>query len=85
MQYLVFSFLTAVALAKAVSRTSGRMVLVAALGLAAMVAILPAAQGSFDANRAAPQIESELVFPLEHWHNHASMIVEAPNGDLLVC
>ena len=23
-------------------------------------------------------------FPLEHWHNHASMIVEAPNGDLLV-
>lgn len=28
---------------------------------------------------------SELIFPLEHWHNHASMIVEAPNGDLLVC
>ena len=27
---------------------------------------------------------SELIFPLEHWHNHASMIVEAPNGDLLV-
>src|SRR5258706_10682059 len=32
-----------------------------------------------------PFIESELVFPLEHWHNHASMIVEAANGDLLVC
>ena len=31
-----------------------------------------------------PFLESELVFPLEHWHNHASMIVEAPNGDLLV-
>ena len=30
-------------------------------------------------------ITSELIFPLEHWHNHASMIVEAPNGDLLVC
>ena len=30
-------------------------------------------------------LESELIFPLEHWHNHASSIVEAPNGDLLVC
>ncbi len=29
--------------------------------------------------------ESELIFPLEHWHNHASSIVECPNGDLLVC
>lgn len=29
--------------------------------------------------------ESELIFPLEHWHNHASCIVECPNGDLLVC
>ncbi len=25
-----------------------------------------------------------LIFPLEHWHNHASMIVELPGGDLLV-
>src|SRR5689334_3834313 len=33
----------------------------------------------------APFLESELIFPLEHWHNHASCIVEAPNGDLLVC
>src|SRR5262245_51850727 len=32
-----------------------------------------------------PTFESELVFPLEHWHNHASMVVEAANGDLLVC
>src|SRR4029434_2022159 len=69
-------------------RTSARMktrLLVATLGLAVMVSILPAGQGTFDANRSAPQLESELVFPLEHWHNHASMIVEAPNGDLLVC
>src|SRR5262245_28188211 len=85
MLYLMFSFLTAVALAKAVSRTGGRLALVAASGLAVMVSILSAAQGTFDANRAAPEIESELVFPLEHWHNHASMIVEAPNGDLLLC
>jgi predicted neuraminidase len=32
-----------------------------------------------------PFLESELVFPLEYWHNHASMIVEAPDGSLLVC
>src|SRR5262249_31705740 len=30
-------------------------------------------------------LESELIFPLEHWHNHASCIVEAADGDLLVC
>jgi len=28
---------------------------------------------------------SELIFPLNGWHNHASSIVECPNGDLLVC
>ncbi len=33
----------------------------------------------------APFLTSELVFPLEHWHNHASMVVELPAGDLLVC
>ncbi len=32
-----------------------------------------------------PFHRAELIFPLEHWHNHASSIVEAPNGDLLVC
>lgn len=30
-------------------------------------------------------LTSELIFPLEHWHNHASMVVELPGGDLLVC
>src|SRR6266852_7816751 len=34
---------------------------------------------------AAPQFSGELLFPLEHWHNHSSSIVELPNGDLLVC
>jgi predicted neuraminidase len=33
----------------------------------------------------SPFLESEIIFPLEAWHNHASCIVEAPNGDLLVC
>jgi len=47
--------------------------LIAALGLIALTT-----------TQDAPFLESELVFPLEHWHNHASMIVEAPNGDLLV-
>ena len=28
---------------------------------------------------------TELIFPLENWHNHSSCIVECPNGDLLVC
>src|SRR5215831_18643978 len=32
-----------------------------------------------------PIYESELLFPLETWHNHASCIVELPNGDLMVC
>jgi predicted neuraminidase len=32
-----------------------------------------------------PVYEAELIFPLETWHNHASCIVEGPNGDLLVC
>ena len=32
-----------------------------------------------------PFHEAELIFPLEHWHNHASCIVELPNGDLFVC
>ncbi|MDZ7374536.1 MAG: exo-alpha-sialidase [candidate division KSB1 bacterium] len=34
---------------------------------------------------AQPQFFAELIFPLEKWHNHSSSIVEAPNGDLLVC
>src|SRR5437016_4386799 len=31
------------------------------------------------------RLEAELIFPPERWHNHASCIVECPNGDLLVC
>lgn len=33
---------------------------------------------------APPQFESQLIFPLEHWHNHSSSVVELPDGDLLV-
>lgn len=29
-----------------------------------------------------PFLRSESLFPLEHWHNHSSSVVELPNGDL---
>ncbi len=32
-----------------------------------------------------PMFDSEIIFPLEHWHNHASCIVETPKGDVIVC
>src|SRR5438034_1000287 len=32
-----------------------------------------------------PACDSELIFPPEHLHNHASCIVECANGDFLVC
>ena len=32
-----------------------------------------------------PFLTSELIFPLEHWHNHGSAVVELPGGDLLAC
>ena len=32
-----------------------------------------------------PFLKSELLFPVEPWHNHGSCLVECPNGDLLVC
>jgi predicted neuraminidase len=33
---------------------------------------------------AQPFYRSELVFPLENFHNHASCILELPNGEMLV-
>jgi predicted neuraminidase len=46
-----------------------------------LASLLPTASTSAD----APFHSAELLFPLEHWHNHGSCIVECPNGDLLVC
>jgi predicted neuraminidase len=54
-------------------------------GLLAVAASLLTATAAPTGNEERPFLESELIFPLEHWHNHASCIVEAPNGDLLVC
>jgi predicted neuraminidase len=45
--------------------------------IAAMIALAASAEQPF--------LTSEIIFPLEHWHNHASTIVELPNGDLLTC
>src|SRR6266498_764283 len=51
-----------------------------------LVVILLALLAGASVKSAAPVLyDAELIFPLEHWHNHASAIVECPNGDLLVC
>ncbi|MGE0105304.1 MAG: exo-alpha-sialidase [Blastocatellales bacterium] len=56
------------------------------LGMVAAALLIAALTGGAGgAANEAPFLRSELIFPLEHWHNHASMIVECPNGDLLVC
>jgi predicted neuraminidase len=34
---------------------------------------------------AEPIFDTRLVFPMEHWHNHSSSVVQLPDGDLLVC
>jgi predicted neuraminidase len=38
------------------------------------------AAGQLAAER--PFLRSEFIFPLEHWHNHSSSVVELPNGEL---
>jgi predicted neuraminidase len=45
--------------------------------------LVAAACAAFAAEK--PFLESELIFPLETWHNHASCIVQLPNQDLLAC
>jgi predicted neuraminidase len=49
--------------------------------LLSCLTVLAALAGTDD----RPFLKSELIFPLEHWHNHGSCIVECPNGSLLVC
>src|SRR5438105_7593037 len=54
--------------------------------LASFFALLLTLLASVSGQRSVPPLyEAELIFPLEHWHNHASAIVECPNGDLIVC
>jgi predicted neuraminidase len=58
--------------------------------LLVLTAVIVAVSGSLASSApgqsaARPFLTSELIFPLEHWHNHASMVVELPSGDLMVC
>ncbi len=46
-----------------------------------LVAVGAAAQAAAE----VPFHRAGFVFPLEHWHNHSSSIVELPSGELLVC
>ena len=47
---------------------------------------LPSAEAASGRGRSEePFLQSELIFPSEHWHNHGSCVVETPKGDLLVC
>ena len=75
--------------------TMRSMLIAMTIALAAAAAAVPGARSVREGVDAAPArkapqaadrpfLTSELIFPLEHWHNHASMIVELPNGDLLV-
>ena len=50
-----------------------------ALLVAALILAAPGAAS------AAPLYQAELIFPLESFHNHASCIIQCPNGDLLAC
>lgn len=36
-------------------------------------------------SQASPFLESELIFPPEHFHNHSPSLVQTPKGNLLAC
>lgn len=52
------------------------------IGLLLLVCSLLLAGSTGAQLRQSPFLTSELIFPLEHWHNHSSMVVETPEGDL---
>ena len=60
-----------------------KILLLVTTAIAAISGSLAMSAADQSANR--PFLTSGFIFPLEHWHNHASMIVELPGGDLLVC
>ena len=51
---------------------------------AGMLAMLVAAGAGLSAQNPSGRYRAELLFPVEHWHNHSSSIVEHPDGHLLV-
>src|SRR5690242_1529758 len=56
----------------------------AALALCAALALLGVRAASAPTTQ-PPMPRSELIFPPNAQHNHASCVVECPNGDLLCC
>ncbi len=46
------------------------------------IVLLIAAAGLAALAQEKPFHRAELIFPLEHWHNHSSSVVELPNGEL---
>ena len=60
--------------------TAGVRLTLVLAALAALATMPATAQRESDAHGPV----GELIFPLEHWHNHGSSLVELPNGDLLV-
>jgi len=67
-------------------RASSRDLCLSRMAVRLRAALIPALllAASPLAAREAPFLTSELIFPLEHWHNHSSSVVELPSGDLLV-
>lgn len=59
--------------------------MVRALMLSMVIAGAAAAAAGARGETQKPLHRSELIFPLDSQHNHASCVVECPNGDLLVC
>ena len=53
--------------------------------VSALVVAIAATGNAVSQGGERPFLSAELIFPLEHWHNHASMVVELPGGDLFVC
>ena len=66
-----------------------RRALLAAAGLLSFLALAASAPAADPPRQAAadqaPFCASEILFPLETWHNHASCIVETPQEDLMIC
>jgi predicted neuraminidase len=60
------------------------MLKIAAVGPLIAVAALAAGVTALQ-NGDRPFHTSQLIFPLEHWHNHGSSVVELPDGSLIVC
>lgn len=51
---------------------------------ATLLAALAALVTGLGAQSPAARYQAELLFPVEHWHNHSSSVVEDADGNLLV-